>query len=63
MVGPGIVVCLDELLCRSRYKVQEVAQYLGREPSTSSSILSRCEKRMQIEAVIGRDIEKLDRIV
>ncbi len=51
------------LVRRAGYKVEEVAQYLGRDATTISSLLSRYEKRMQMEPRLGRDMEKLARIV
>jgi hypothetical protein len=51
------------LVRRIGHKVEEVARYLGRDPSTISSLLSRYETRMQTEREIGREIDKLARIV
>jgi hypothetical protein len=45
------------------YKVREVAEYFGRDATTISSLLSRYSEKMQRDPEIGKEAERLSRIV
>ena len=48
---------------RGGYGVKEVAEYFGRDPTTISSLLSRYEQKMQEQAELYREIDRLARFV
>ena len=51
------------LVRRGGYGVKEVAEYFGRDPTTISSLLSRYEQKMQGQAELYRETDRLARFV
>ena len=51
------------LVRRGGYGVKEVAEYFGRDPTTISTLLSRYEQKMQEQAELYREIDRLARFV
>ena len=51
------------LVRRGGFKVKEVAEYFGRDSTTISSLLSRYERKLQQQPVLGREVEKLVQFV
>jgi putative transposase len=51
------------LVRRCGFRVNDVAQYFGRDSTTISSLLSRYENKLQQQPALGREIERLARFV
>jgi len=51
------------LVRRGGFKVNEVANYFGRDATTISSLLSRYEQKMQQRSELRKDIERLAQFV
>ena len=51
------------LMRRGGYSVKEVAEYFGRNATTISSLVSRCEQKMQNQPEPGRGIDRLVQFV